>query len=90
MSGVDVLAVMGDGASDYDESGHDGLADDMRKAMAAVEALVDCLGDVSSLLQEIDTAVRAEHRKNGAPQAKSVAGILNERLSAALRGMGGA
>lgn len=37
---VDVLAVMRDGAADYDESGHDGLAADMRKARAAVAALI--------------------------------------------------
>lgn len=53
--------------------------------------LIDCVSDAQSLLAEIDQAVRAEHKKNGAPQSKSVAGVINERLSKALaRVQGGA
>lgn len=79
-----VLSVMRDGASDYDESGHGGLADDMRKAAEIVAELIDCVGDAQSLLAEIDSAVRSEHAKNGHPQSKSVVGIINDRLSASI------
>ena len=91
MSRLDVLSVMQDGVADYTESGHDGLAEDMSAARAAVAQLIDCVGDAQTLLTEIDKAVRAEHAKNGAPQSKSVAGIINARLTAALaRVTGGA
>ena len=53
--------------------------------LEAVAELIDCVGDAQSLLAEIDNAVRTEHKRNGAPQSKSVAGIINERLTAALR-----
>lgn len=47
---VNVLQVMLDGASDYDESGHDGLADDMREAHSAVADLLDMAELVDALL----------------------------------------
>ena len=91
MSPLDVLSVMQDGIADYTESGHEGLASDMTEAHNAVAQLIDCVGDAQTLLTEIDKAVRAEHAKNGAPQSKSVAGIINARLTAALaRVTGGA
>lgn len=52
--------------------------------LPAVAELVDCAGDVLTLLAEIDAAVRAEHAKNGHPKSKSVAGIIHDRLTAAL------
>lgn len=61
-----------------------------REARAAVAELIDCVGDARSLLAEIDAGVREEHAKNGHPKSKSVVGIINDRLTAALARVGGA
>ena len=97
MSGVDVLAVLDEALNDCQwllrnsTKTMEVTPSALTEARAAVAELIDCVDDAQSLLEEIDKAVRAEHAKNGAPQSKSVAGIINARLTAALaRVTGGA
>ena len=95
MSGVDVLAVLDEALNDCQwllrnsTKMMEVTPDELTEARAAVAQLIDCVGDAQTLLTEIDKAVRAEHAKNGAPQSKSVAGIINARLTAALARVSG-
>jgi hypothetical protein len=84
---VDVLAVMDQAIACV----HPGVSPQhaewhlrLRTARATVAELIDCVGDAQSLLAEIDSAVRAEHAKNGSPKSQSVAGVINLRLTDAL------
>lgn len=97
MSALNVLAVMAESIEDCkwlrsnSTKTMEVTPDELVEARSAVAQLIDCVGDAQTLLTEIDKAVRAEHAKNGAPKSKSVPGIINERLTAALaRVTGGA
>ncbi len=86
----DVLAVMDEAILDCEWLRRNSVKtmeltpEQLAEARAAIAELIGCVGDAQSLLAEIDSAVRAEHSKNGHPKSKSVAGIINERLTAAL------
>ena len=55
MSRLDVLSVMQDGVADYTESGHDGLAEDMSAARAAVAELIEASRALQDAMDENDS-----------------------------------
>ena len=81
MSRLDVLSVMQDGVADYTESGHDGLAEDMSAARAAVAELIEAASEIRTSLSLTRSNVLTEI-KRGATQWDGVPELLQARIKA--------